>query len=264
MIRTALLFLVFIVSINLSGQSTAGFSRSGASSGEENRNFTSLVKLQKNFLESFYFKSVTVPSELINGREYMPYFFRSGTNPQLYQAMPRTGTLFTKDMQFKNLQLMYDTYLDEVIYPDNSRMVDGRYPQIALNRDNIRGFNLYFQYDSLIFRYFKFPAEYAGVMTDGFYEVAYEGKFLFLVKHRSKLYNKEGIDKYSYSPEKYIYNGTVWARISSAKSFLKLFGNREKEVSAFLRKSKVKIQKGTRDQVKDVLKYVESSETQNR
>jgi hypothetical protein len=161
-------------------------------------------------------------------------------------------------MQFKNLALQYDTYLDEVIYTDNSRIIDGRCLQIALNRDIIKGFNLYFDNDSLIFRYFNFPEKDAEKMKDGFYEVAYEGKTMFLIRHRSSIYNKEGLDKYEYSPEKYILSGDKWFKITSQKSFLRIFGDREKEMSDILHKSKIRVPNATKEQIAQILRSYDS------
>jgi hypothetical protein len=251
-------FLFFILaSIKLSGQS-AGYLGSVYPASYENINISSLSRLQKNYLEKIYFESVTAPNELINGKEYLPYYYRSGTNPLLFVNMNRKATLLIRDMQFKNLTLQYDTYLDDVIYSDFSKMVNGGFPQIALNRDIVKGFNLYFDYDSLIFRYFSFPAKYADRMNDGFYEVAYDGKTQFLIKHRSTIYNKEGLDKYAYSPEKYIFSGDAWVKITSKKSFLKIFGEREKEINGVVHKLKVKVPGATKSQIAEILKYYDS------
>jgi len=50
------------------------------------------------------------------------------------------------------MTLQYDTFLDEVIYTDTSRTINYMFPQIALNKDIVEGFNLYLENDSLIFR----------------------------------------------------------------------------------------------------------------
>jgi hypothetical protein len=259
MTKTALILLFIFASLKTSAQS-AGPLRLTSSSNFENISTTDLYRLQKGYLEKIYFNSVTAPNELINGKEYQPYYYKSGTNPLLNFKSNRTATLFFRDMQFKNLSLHYDTYLDEVIYTDNNRIVDGRCPQIALNRDIIKGFNLYFDNDSLIFRYFQFPEKDAEKMKNGFYEVAYDGKTTFLIRHRSTLYNKEGLDKYEYSPERYILSGDKWFKITSQKSFLKIFGNREQEISDILHKSKVRVPKAAKAQLVQILRNYDSSD----
>jgi len=259
MTKPALFLLLLLTSLNLSGQSAIS-GKISSNNDDGNQFFASLIRQQKNYLEGLYYKSVTVPNELINGKEYIPYFFKSGTNPLLRVNMTRKAILFFREMQFKNIYLQYDTYRDEVIITDYSRTTDGRYAQIALNRDNIKGFNLYFDYDSLLFRYFNFPSEYSEKMKDGFYEVCYEGKFTFLVRHRSTVYNKEGVDKYEYKPEKYIFNGSEWARVTTNGSFLRLFGKQEKEISTLMHKSKIKVQRATSSQIAEILRYYDTLE----
>jgi hypothetical protein len=263
MTKPAVILFLLLMSLTTFGQ-PAGQLVLISSSGVENLNSKALPALQKKYLDKIYFSSVTAPNELINGKEYVPYFFRSGTNPLLYANINRSSTLFFRDMMFKNLSLQYDTYRDEVIYSDKARMVSGRYPQIALNRDNIKGFNLYFDFDSLIFRHFSFPSKDADRMKDGFYEVVYDGKSQFLIRHRSTIYNKEGVDKYAYAPEKYILSGDAWVKISSKNSLMKIFSGHEKEMSAMLHKSKIKVPRATKGQIAEILNYYDSSYKQEK
>lgn len=257
MTKPAVLLFLILMSVEASGQ-TAGSIKLTSTGTIQTLDAQSLYSLQKSYLEKIYFSSVTTPNELINGKEYLPYFWRSGTNPLLLVNRNRTATLFFRDMQIKNLSLQYDTFRDEVIYTDNTRTVNGQLAQIALNKYNIKGFNLYFDYDSIVFRYFSFTSKDADKMKNGFYEVAYDGKSLFLIKHRSTVYNKEGLDKYAYSPERYIFSGNAWVKISSGKSLMKIFGDRKKEMSSMLNKSKIKIHSASKGQIAEILKYYDS------
>jgi len=257
MVKSSLIFILLVVSIELSAQSVSTIKNNSTNTSVLN---SDLPQLQTRYLEKIYFTSVTATNELINGREYLPYYWRSGTNPLLFVNRNRTSTLFFRDMEIRNLSLQYDTYLDVVVYTDNTRTVNGQLARIALNRDNIKGFNLYFDYDSLKFRLFRFSAKYSDKMKDGFYEVAYDGRSQFLIKHRSSLYNKEGLDKYDYAPENYIFSGDSWVKISSKKSLMKVFGSKEKEMSAAIRNSKIKVQKASKGQLVELLKYFDNSD----
>jgi hypothetical protein len=259
MIKSAVIFLFLIGSIQISAQ-TAGSLKTTSSSNDKDLSTADLFMLQNRYLEKIYYSSVTAPNELINGKEYLPYYWQSGTNPLLFFNRNRTATLFFRNMEIRNLTLQYDTYLDEVIYTDNTRTVNGQLARIALNRDNIKGFDLYFDYDTIRFRYLKFPAESAGRMKDGFYEVAYDGKSTFLIRHRSTLYNKEGRDKYGYSPEKYVLSGDTWVKITSKNSLMKIFGDREKEMSAIVHRSKIKVPRASKEQIAEILRYYDSPE----
>ncbi len=257
--KAGVFFLSVLVSVQIAAQ-PAGLLKPASSFGNKDLNVQSLFHLQKNYLEKIYFSSVTSINELINGREYLPYYWRSGTNPLLFVNRNRTSTLFFRDMEIRGLSLQYDTYLDVVIYTDNSRIVNGQLARIALNRDNIKGFNLYFDYDSLNFRLFRFPAKYSDKMKDGFYEVAYDGRSQFLIKHRSALYNKEGLDKYAYTPENYVLSGDSWIKISSKKSLMKVFGDRGSEMNAVIHKSKIRVPKASKGQIVELLKYFDATD----
>jgi len=259
MFKPAAFFLFLVISIQISAQPAGSF-KVTSFPGVQDLDIPGLSLLQIKYLEKLYYSSVTAPNELINGKEYLPYYWKSGTNPLLFVNRNRTSTLFFRDMEIKNLTLQYDTYLDEVIYTDNTRMVNGQLARIALNKYNIKGFNLYFDYDSMLFRYLRFPARYSDKMKDGYYEVVYDGRSQFLIKHRSTLYNKEGRDKYGYSPEKYIFSGDAWVKTGSKKSFMKIFGDRKKEMSELMHTSKIKIQRAGKAQIAELLRYYDSQD----
>ncbi len=264
MFKPVAVFLFFLIPVILSAQK-AGYEDFFSKRGAEQLSTRQLAVLQKEYLDKLYMGSVTVPNELINGREYFPYFYRSGTNPLLFADKSRTSTLFFRDMKFSNISLNYDTFLDVLVFTDNSKLVNGHYPQIALNNDNIRGFNLYFGYDSLSFKYLRFNGEKGSRMKDGFYELAYDGKIKFLIKHKSTVYNKEGLDKYAYSPDKYIMYGDSYFRITSNHSLQKGLGERSKEMAQLMKKKGVNIRKATKDQISDLLKtFDESVEKSNQ
>jgi len=135
MVKSSLIFILLVVSIELSAQSVSTIKNNSTNTSVLN---SDLPQLQTRYLEKIYFTSVTATNELINGREYLPYYWRSGTNPLLFVNRNRTSTLFFRDMEIRNLSLQYDTYLDVVVYTDNTRTVNGQLARIALNRDNIK------------------------------------------------------------------------------------------------------------------------------
>ena len=89
-------------------------------------------------------------------------------------------------------------------------------------------------------------------------------KTKFLIKHRSKIYNKEGLDKYAYSPEKYIFKGESWVKLTSGKKFLQIFGEREKEINDLMARLKIKIPKATKSQIAEILKYYDSERNSSK
>ena len=99
-------------------------------------------------------------------------------------------------------------------------------------------------------------------MKDGYYEIVYEGSSAFLIKHKSSVYNKEGLDKYAYSTEKYVmYNGR-YLKFNSNSSFLKVFGERSKDIGDYMKKSRINVRKASRNEVSKILEYADAAEKQ--
>lgn len=218
----------------------------------------SLVDRQAEILLNSYSSKNESPEELINGKEYESYYTRSKVKPLLFPGKSRTATLITKKRRYNDLVLQYDTYLDEVIYTDTSKTINFRFPQISLNKDNLTGFNLYFNDDSLIFRYFRLPECSGMKLKEGFYEVAYEGVSRYLIKHQSLFYEKEGLFNYKYSPVNYISDGNEFFPVKKKRDLLRLMDERSKDVKKFLRASRVRISQANKDQIVSVLRYCES------
>jgi hypothetical protein len=166
--------------------------------------------------------------------------------------------------KYNDLTLQYDTYLDEVIYADSTKVINYRLYQIALNKDPVDGFGLYFGQDSLIFRHFRSNDGMNFNLQEGFYEVVYEGKSKYIIKHQSFVLEKDGLDEYFYSPANYVMVGDVYSRIRSSRDFIKLFGEKSDEIKKFMHTYKVDIRKANKTQIVNVLKYYDTLVTSER
>jgi hypothetical protein len=229
-----------------------------AINGAERGDINSLADRQISFIRNLYSEKIQVPKELINGKEYEPYFNRSKIKPLLFADKKRTASINTTTRRYNNITLHYDTYLDEVVYTDISRTVNFRFPQIALNKDMIEGFNLYFEDDSLIFKYLRLPEVASMNLKEGFYEIVYEGNTRFLIKHESTVYEREGLNNYKYSPKNFISSGGVFYKINNRKSLLRLCTGKSREMKTFLHSSRIKMRKADKSEIISILKYYDS------
>ena len=216
------------------------------------------------YIISDYSARVETPKEFINGKEYEPYYLRSKSKPVLLPDKERTATLFTKTRKYSNLSLQYDTFLDEVIYTDTSRTINFRFPQIALNKDIVEGFNLYFDRDSMVFKYFAAPECTKVNLTEGFYEIVYTGESKYIIRHISSFYVREGLNEYKYTPENYISVGDMYYRVKSKGSLLKLFGDKSGEMKKYLHMSRIRIKQADKNQIANILKFYDSLLTSGR
>jgi hypothetical protein len=236
------------------------------------RSITSLINLQTEYISNLYSQRIETPNELINGKEYEPYYLRSKIKPLLFPAKERTASLITNTRRYDNLTLQYDTFLDDIIYTDISRILNNRFPQIALNKNIIKGFNLYFtdgfnqdiRKDSLIFRYFKAPECLNKNLREGFYEIVYEENSHYIIRHESTYYERQGLNNYKYSPKNYLSVGNEFIRIKKGKTFLRLFEEKSGEVKAFMKSSGIKIRNAGKGQILSVVKFYDSILTSDR
>lgn len=225
---------------------------------DANINTSSIIDRQKAFIRDLYSEKIEAPKELINGKEYEPYYTRSKMKPLLFSDKARSASIITRTRRYNNLTLQYDTFMDEVVYTDTSRTINSRFPQIALNKNILEGFNLYFQDDSLIFKFFRFP-EYSGTnIKEGFYEVVYEGKSKYIIKHKSSFYERQGLNEYKYSGDNYISTGNIFHEIKTRKSLLLLFREKSSDVKEYLHSSGIKVRKADKNQLLNVVKFYDS------
>lgn len=255
--RLLVLYLILVFSEVLSAQNFA-MERISTVNNQGNDGLTSLISRQTEFLRESYAEKNEAPEELINGKEYESYYTRSKVKPLLFPEKTRTASAITKTRRYDNLSLQYDTFLDQVIYTDTSKTINFRFPQIALNKNIIDGFNLYFSEDSLIFRNFRKPEYTDSNLKEGFYEVAYEGSSRYLIRHESSFYEREGLVNYKYSRVDYISTGNAFCIVKNKKSLLRLMDEKSKEVRKFLHASGVRVRQADKNQIITVVKYYDS------
>jgi hypothetical protein len=256
-IKILFLYSLLLVTFSSYGQNS-NLLNMNSLNGSGDLNADTLTRRQILYIKNSYSEKIEAPNELINGKEYASYYTRSLFKPLLFPDRKRTATVFTPTRQFNNLTLQYDTFLDEVIYTDVSRTINYSFPQIALNKDIVRGFNLYFEDDSLIFKYFKLSDCIINKLKEGFYEVAYQGKSTYVIKHASSFYVREGLNEYKYVPENYISTAVAFYRIKNKKSLLKLFGDKSGEMKKYLHLSRIRIKQADKKQFISILKYYDS------
>ena len=260
--KVRFIFLLFLLPVTYTsaGQDTNQLKVNSLSSSDK-INTRSLNDAQIRYIKNSYSEKVQVPKDLINGKEYESYYTRSKSKPLLYIDKKRTATVFTPTRRYNNLTLQYDTFLDEVVYTDTSRTINYRFPEIALNKDIVDGFNLYFTDDSLIFRYFRPPECTKNNLKEGYYEVAYLGKSRYVIKHESSYYVREGMSEYKYVPENYISVGEVFYRVKNKSGLLKLFGEKSGDMKKYLHQSRIRIRQADKYQFVSILKYYDSLQT---
>jgi len=223
--------------------------------------FAGIDKDHLKDLDSLYLVESGSDSSFISGREYRGYYFRSDYKPILFFGRDRTASLVYKGRTYNNLLLQYDTYLDQVIYMVYSNWDAS---QLALNSDNISRFDLCFKDDTLTFRYVSDELYPSFNLDDGFYEVVYDGKCKYIIRHGSTHYMRNGVDEYGYKPAGYVLTDGGFAKITSRKQFVNLFGSKSKEIKQFIGSNGIRIRKADKNQIKKILVFYEGLAAENQ
>ncbi len=231
---------------------------------KEKPDYNTISDQQKSYMNSLFIRKVDIADELINGKEYIPYYFKCKIRPLLFEEKKRSGSLVFNKRKYNNLALEYDTYLDQLIYFDSSKLINDRLFKIALNKDPVDCFSLIFRDDSMTFRYFTSVKDRTFNVPDGFYEVVYDGESKFLIKHQSFLLEKDGVYEYSYTPAEYVRAGKSYSRLRSGRGFLKLFGNESDQVRKFMRENGIHFRSAGKHEIAAVLKYYDSAVMSNK
>jgi len=217
--------------------------------------FVRIDKDQLKDLDSLYVVESGCGRDFINGREYRGYYFRSEHKPVLYYGRERTASLVYKGRTYTNLALQYDTYLGQVFYMTYH---DWDASQVALNSDNVSRFELCFDNDTLTFCYISKELWPSFNLGNGFYEVVYDGKCKYIVRHGSSHIIRNGMDEYDYKPVGYVMVNGGFVRISSRKQFVNLFGEKSKEIKQFVEDNRIRISKADKRQVTGILRFYEN------
>lgn len=226
--------------------------------------YNSILDYQTDYLNKFYFQNVDNIDELVNGKEYIPYYFTSTQKPILFFGMKHRSSLILKGRRYNNIWLEYDTYLDELLYSDSLKLIDDKVFMLSLNKVPVDGFSFYYGNDSLLFRHFTSDKNLNFNLSEGFYEVVYDDRSKFIIKHRSLPIVKDAIDEYIYTPEKYMMVNNGYARIKSSKGFIKLFGDKSGEIKKYMRTNKIHFRKTDKNKIADVLRYYDYLILSNR
>lgn len=249
------LLIVFHISLNGQAVNTVIY-RPGPDTGSDSGTSVSEYSIDK--IKSVYYSSFSHSNEIIYGRECFPYSFVSLTTPLIYSGSSLKTTLYFNNRTYSDVLLQYDTYLDELIYRDTSKIINSEFPRITLNKDLVQGFSFYFEGEFLNFKHLNFPPDKEADPGDGYYEIGYDGPSMFILKHTSTQYTNYALTEYKYFTVKYILLGGKYIRVLNMKDFLPFFGSHSKEIREFMQQTRIKPRKANKAQIAEILKFYDS------
>jgi hypothetical protein len=251
--RYTFFFCLLFLSLEVIPQATFPFLKP-----DSKKVYDTIGKIQKEKLDDIYIRLTGSSGEFINGRDYIPYYMLSQHKPMLRYGEKRSSSLVFNGRRFDNIVLMYDTYKDRVIYTDDTLIYNNRFCMVSLNKDNIDRFDLYFVDDTLTFRYFDKQHDTTFNLQDGFYEVVYNNKYSYLIRHFSSCSLSNGIFEYYYSPNGYVNINGRYVKITSKGKFIRLFGDKEDEVKQYIKTSRIRFHKASKYQIAGIIEFYEN------
>jgi len=222
------------------------------------QNNSRIAASQKEYLTKMYFQTFATSNDFVDGKEYFNYAYKSMNTPLLFSGKNFDAVLFMDGRKYTNIRLQYDSYIDEVIYIDTSRVINYQFPKVVLKKNAVDGFILITGSGSMNFTHFKFLNDSVNNSDGGYYEVAYDGPSRYLIRHRAILYISDARNEYKYSPEKLILKDGIYHKIRNNKELLKLFSNRSREINTYLRRNRINVRKAGKEELAETLKYCDA------
>ena len=213
---------------------------------------------EENSLQDLYQNALYQSDILLNGREYNYYFYPHISTPLIPADPVPSASIIIQGTSYENIMLLYDTYKEMVVYYDPYNQNNNIICPVAINRDIIDEFTLSLSTGRVRFNYLEFPDNLNGKLNSGFYEMVYDGECQFLIHHTSVLIKEAGRDTYHYKTERYIINAGNLYKIKGKKSLLEALSDRATEVKKYIKRSKIRVRRAEKDQLKSVVNYYDS------
>lgn len=216
--------------------------------GQSKRNFTT----HPDSVRELYYSETYNQLGFLNGREYKPYHNPSKTSPFLNSVLG-FGKIYKDGVCYDGLTMAYDINLDELIVMPTEHLSENLFVQI--NKSQIDSFNIRFEQQSFNFFYLNLKFD---LLTNGFYEIPYKGKYMLLIKHYTVGNMDNGILVYDHKKERYlIYEGQAFA-LNRKKALINLFEQNKKSIIKKFRSYHKPFKKLSNQELTFLVRYAES------
>jgi hypothetical protein len=235
-----MIILMVSISVHLDGQSNISTSDNPSRPDE-------LIEIFSSFCPDCHIKK-------IRGRRYSNPYYYIPEHQFFKSKTPVQGVLFTKDDTITCTQVLYDLYRDKLIVHE---------PTI--------GFSIEIE-EELIRRFKLFEPEGAGIYEfinaeSLFYQIIFEGERLdFYIKHQKLLTEiidgDRAIMRFENVERLVLRKGADYHIIKRNRDLLRNYPGAEKEIKEFLRRSRIKINSASNDQIQLTGKFLDELEVQ--
>ena len=189
---------------------------------------------------------------LYNGKVWRNLYTNVKGHQFLFSKSYLPGSLTINGKTYKNLNINFDIYNDEITTPKN----DGTILQV--NKEMVDSFTLVYEFKTYSFR--NTQADSLPVIK-GYVNVLYMGKSALYVKYKKELDILAVDDKYDlfYQTHKiYLVKGTAFFQVSNKSDLLKAFPEEKTLLKAYMKKNRVKISRKMPESFIPVIRYYDS------
>jgi len=189
---------------------------------------------------------------LYNGKVWRNLFTNVKGDQFLFSKEYLPGNVTVNGKIFKNLNINYDIYNDEIITPKNNGAI------VQLNKEMVDSFTLNYQLKNYRF---KNTDEDSLSGIKGFVNVLYEGKSALYVKYRKEIDLLAVDDKYDlfFQTHKiYLVRKGLVYQINGKNDLLKILQEDKSQIKAFMKKNGLKVSKKEPESFVPVIRYYDS------
>ena len=219
--------------------------------------FDSLTCAQEQYVNQKYSEVFHKPDFFIRGREYRYYFSMILPNPLFKTVAEIPASIVSQGKLVEGIKVQYDLYYDVLIYRHPSLSCNNTYCLIELNRGLIDEFTLYLDNEAYTFQNLQFDSLNRH-MTDGYYQMLYNEKSGFIIKHFSQIDMSDGRTLYDYSARNFFRINDKYYKIRKKRDIIRLMKDKSKLIRKFIRRNHIFVPKASTASLIKILEYYDS------
>jgi hypothetical protein len=234
------LFFVIIIGISVKNN------LSGFASGECNQQyFNESLKISVN-------DTLIENQILYNGKVWRNLYFKIKEDQFFLSNDYITGSITITGKTYKNLEIRYDIYNDEIITPTNLGSV------VQVNKEMVDSFSL--KLSNTTYRFINYRADSLKGIS-GYVNLLYKGKCQLYVKYRKEiklLAVDRKYDKFSQLQRVYLVKDGIAYQVNSRQNLLNLFGDDKHRVKEFIKINRLGISKNMPESYVPVIRFYDN------
>jgi hypothetical protein len=186
---------------------------------------------------------------LYNGRAWRNLYHNVRGDQFLFSSGFMPGSVLIDEKEFKNLQVKYDIYNDELLTITDHGII------IQLNKEMIDFFSM--KYNNQVFHFKRIDVDSLNSLS-GYFNVLYNGRTPMCVKYRKEillLAVENKYDLFNQISKIYLQKDGKFIQINSKKEFLGILKDQKQQVHNFIKTNKIRISKKNPESFKPVIEF---------